>query len=83
MIKFKKKAFGVSLSAKYYIISFLEEYILEVDFSQAINIRPYQFEPLVALGNKESIENLESEVENSDIEETPNRLVNTDWYVLK
>ena len=61
----------------------MEEYILEVDFSQAINIRPYQFEPLVAPGNKESIENLESEVENSDIEETPNRLVNTDWYVLK
>ena len=71
------------LSAKYYIISFLEEYILEVDFSQAINIRPYLFEPLVAPGNKESIENLESEVENSDIEETPNRLVNTDLYVLK
>ena len=61
----------------------LEEYILEVDSSQAINIRPYLFEPLVAPGNNESIENLESEVENSDIEETPNRLENTDWYVLK
>ena len=37
----------------------LEEYIPEVDFSQATNIRQYQFEPLVAQGNKESIENLE------------------------
>ena len=61
----------------------LEEHIPEVDFSEAMNIRPYQFEPLVAPDNNERNDNLDSEVENSDIEETPIRLVNTDWYVLK
>ena len=60
----------------------LEEYISDVDFSQIIQIRPYQFEPLS--DNNETIERYESVWEvrgtltRSDIEETPYRLLHTD-----
>ena len=56
----------------------LEEYIIDVDFSQIIHIKFLQFEPLS--DNNERIETYESVWEvretltRSDIEETPNRL---------
>ena len=64
----------------------LEEYIIDVDFSQIIHIKFLQFEPLS--DKNERIESYESVWEvretliRSDIEETPNRLVNTDWQFV-
>ncbi|XP_062574142.1 P2X purinoceptor 7-like [Saccostrea cucullata] len=55
----------------------LEGDIPSVDFSQSIDVRPYQFEPLA--DTSDSMQSTGSEEKNSDIEEFPNRLVNTDW----
>ena len=56
----------------------MEEYISDVDFSQIIHVRSFQFESLS--DNNDGIESFESEVlgTRSDIEEIPNRLINTD-----
>ena len=66
----------------------LEEYIWDVDFSHNnLDIRPYQFEPFQTIteefkGVSQSEKYVELTLTRSDIEETSNRLVNTDWQCV-
>lgn len=55
----------------------LEEEIPNVDFSDAQNIRPYQFEPLA--NTSETPRSATPDNDSSDVEDFQDRQVNTNW----